>query len=220
MIVPPLSGIGTQPAVQVPLANGSDVTLINLDKTYDLVLCNDDSFQPNTTWPLPSGNVIPQPGINNLWVQNPNNTPVNILVLEGIVPVSLYQYTGSVGPIGPTGPTGPAGPSLVLASSTEQALTTTNPTTIISYVPSSATNVFVAVYFRVVGFATNVTVSITYTDVTGFTSIILLPITLEAVGSYSIMPIYLTDIASDVIAVVVTAGTINQVYASSTILQG
>lgn len=96
-----LAGIGVQPAQQIPLDNSSggsvSVTLINLDEdaTDDaLVLCSDDNFSPGTTWPLPAGNVIPQPDVDNVWVQNPNNSPVDILVLQGVVPVSLYYPAG------------------------------------------------------------------------------------------------------------------------------
>lgn len=93
--IPPLSGTGNVPSVQIPLGTSSAVTLINLDKNLGLTLCTDDSFTPNTTWPLPAGNVIPQPGIDNLWVQNTNTTAVNILVLQGIVPVDRYYPGGN-----------------------------------------------------------------------------------------------------------------------------
>lgn len=92
------AGIGTQPAPQIPLVEGNAVTLINLDDSSGglaVVLCNDSDFNPSTTWPLGQLQVMPQPDINNLWVQNPNDYPVNLLVLKGIVPVSQFFPNGA-----------------------------------------------------------------------------------------------------------------------------
>lgn len=92
------AGIGTQPAPQIPLADGNSVTLINLDSTNGgvaVTLCNDADFNPHTTWPLGQLQVMPQPDINNLWVQNPNGHVVDILVLKGIVPVSQFFPNGA-----------------------------------------------------------------------------------------------------------------------------
>jgi hypothetical protein len=88
-----LAGMGTMPPQQVPL-DTDVVTLVNLDRNLGVTLCNDDNFEPSNTWPLGPSNVIPQPGINNLWVQNPNSVPVMILVLEGIVTVSNFYPSG------------------------------------------------------------------------------------------------------------------------------
>lgn len=93
--IPPLAGIGTNLPAQIPLDNQSTstqvVTLVNLSSSLNVVLCNNTNFEPSTTWPLKYGAVSPQPGINNLWVQNPNNATVEILVLSGIVPYSQSQ---------------------------------------------------------------------------------------------------------------------------------
>ena len=89
-----MSGFGAQPAVQVPLAEGSVVTIINLSNTNAVILCYDEGFNPDATWPLGPGNVLPLPDINNLWIQNANPTAVQLLVLKGIVPVSIYFPTG------------------------------------------------------------------------------------------------------------------------------
>jgi len=93
--VPAHAGVGNVPSVQIPLS-GTSITLVNLDQNLGLTLCTDDNFYPNTTWPFPAGNAIPQPEIDNLWVQNPNTASVNILVLEGIVPVSTYFPSGAL----------------------------------------------------------------------------------------------------------------------------
>jgi len=93
--VPANAGFGTTPPVQIPLGAGGSVTLFNLDTTNGLTLCNDSQFQPSSTWPLKQGNVLPITGINNLWAQNPNSVNVEILVLEGVVPVGLYNPSGA-----------------------------------------------------------------------------------------------------------------------------
>ena len=80
--VPALAGIGNNSPVQIPI--GVDIiTLINLSNTMGLTLCNDDRFVPSTTWPLYGGMSAPQPGVNNLWIQNPNNSEIDVLVLMG-----------------------------------------------------------------------------------------------------------------------------------------
>ena len=86
--------MGTTPPVQIPLIDGP-VTLINLDWSNGVTLCNDDLFNPTSTWPLNQLNVLPMIGLNNLWIQNPNNTQVQVLVLQGIMPVSLYNPKGA-----------------------------------------------------------------------------------------------------------------------------
>lgn len=94
--VPPYAGVGTVPPVQVPLINNEPVTIFNLDNNLGLTLCNDERFDPASTWPLQQGNVLPiTGGINNLWIQNPNDIEIRVLVLEGIVPVGLYNPKGA-----------------------------------------------------------------------------------------------------------------------------
>ncbi len=95
IVIPANAGTGTTPAVQIPLAENSAITLINLDYNLGVTLCNDDHFSPTTTWPLQQLNALPIAGINNLWVQNSNNANVELLVLQGIVPVSLYNPKGA-----------------------------------------------------------------------------------------------------------------------------
>ncbi len=92
--VPPYAGIGTVPPVQVPLINNQTVTLINQNNYLGLTLCNTSDFNPGTTWPLPPSTSAAQPGINNLWVQNPNNVEIEVLVLEGAMPINLVSSNG------------------------------------------------------------------------------------------------------------------------------
>jgi hypothetical protein len=55
-----------------------------------LTLCNDDTF--STTWPIAPGAVQPEPGVDNLWIQNTSGTDAEVLVLTydarfpGVVP--------------------------------------------------------------------------------------------------------------------------------------
>jgi hypothetical protein len=101
-----------------------------------------------------------------------------------------------------------------LASVIESELTTTNATAVATYTPSVAMNVNVNIYFRVVTATTNVTVTATWTDVTGAQTLSLLTTVAEPVGSYSLVGFMVNSVASSAIAVNVTAGTANQVYAS------
>ncbi len=93
--IPPLAGMGTNSPIQIPLDNQSTatevVTLVNLSNSLSVTLCNNDRFNPSEVWPLKYGAVSPQPGVNNLWVQNANNATVEILVLSGVVPYSQSQ---------------------------------------------------------------------------------------------------------------------------------
>lgn len=80
--------------------------------------------------------------------------------------------------------------------------------------------VLVLTYFRVITGATVVTLQITYTnpDAVASTTTILLAVT-EAVGDYTAAPIFILCDPNTAVDVVYTAGVINRVYASSTILE-
>ncbi len=93
--IPANAGFGTAPAVQIPLTDGSAITLINLDYNLGVTLCNDSGFNTNSTWPLQQLNALPITDINNLWVQNPNAADIQLLVLAGVMPVSLYNPKGA-----------------------------------------------------------------------------------------------------------------------------
>jgi len=93
--IPSGAGVGgNNPGVQIPLQGQKSVTLINLNQTTSINLCIGDTFSPGTTWPLGGGNAIPQTDIDNLWAQNTGNEDVELLILSGIVPVSLYYPAG------------------------------------------------------------------------------------------------------------------------------
>lgn len=85
---------GRQPAQQIPLGVSGVVTLVNQSSTLSLTLCTNDQFSTGTTWPLPPNTSAPQTDVDNLWVQNPNLYPVNVLVMEGIIPYSLTTANG------------------------------------------------------------------------------------------------------------------------------
>ena len=93
--IPANAGFGTVPPVQIPLSDGSAVTLINLDYNLGVTLCNDSNFAPSSVWPLQQLNALPITDVNNLWVQNPNNANVELLVLAGVMPVALYNPKGA-----------------------------------------------------------------------------------------------------------------------------
>jgi hypothetical protein len=99
-------------AVQIPLLGGSAVTLVNLSNYFGLTLCADDTFENYTTWPLGAGLASPQVGQNTLWIKNENVLDVQVLVYQGIIPVSNLgatpaPYTILDNTIGPTTLAGP-----------------------------------------------------------------------------------------------------------------
>lgn len=89
IVIPALAGIKNNPAIQIPLGFGSVVTLVNQSNYLGLTLCTDNNFSATTTWPLPASVVAPQTGVDNLWVQNPHNVDIQLVVYSGLVPVSL-----------------------------------------------------------------------------------------------------------------------------------
>jgi hypothetical protein len=109
-------------------------------------------------------------------------------------------------------------PGIAGARTVEQLLTTTAATTVATYTPASTKGLWVAYYFRVVTATTNVTVTVTYTDVTGAMTLAAEPITAQVVGSYVRVPIFIVSTAAAV-TVTITAGTANQVFASAAITE-
>jgi hypothetical protein len=101
----------------------------------------------------------------------------------------------------------------------DTTLTTTLESTIASYTPLAAANYFIGVYLRVVTGTTTVTVKITYADVTGAQTVILIDAQSTAVGSYSLLPFFCNAAAGTAINVKVTASVANQVKASATIME-
>ena len=107
-----------------------------------------------------------------------------------------------------------------LAHTYEQEITVTTAVTALTYTPTTSGLFRISFYFRVTTAATDVTVTVTTTDATGAQTWDVLPLTSEAVGSYQLDAITVAGTAGDAIDVVVTAGTANQVYFSSSIEAG
>ena len=97
-------------------------------------------------------------------------------------------------------------------------LTSTSATSILSYTPTSQGNYMVMVYYSVITDATDLTLTLTWTDSTGSQSYTWVNDTSQAVGSYNVLTVFINSIAS-AITVTATAGTANQVYVSGSIIQ-
>ena len=120
----------------------------------------------------------------------------------------------------PAATQGPNGPLGVLANTYEEEITVTTAVTALTYTPTTSGLFRISFYFRVITAATDVTVTVTTTDATGAQTWDVLPLTSEAVDSYQLDAITVAGTAGDAIDVVVTAGTANQVYFSSSIEAG
>ena len=112
----------------------------------------------------------------------------------------------------------------VVVSVTDEAkavatkLTATTATTIATFTPSSAGNYVLYAYFTVITATTTVTLEATWTDTSGSQSYTWVNAGSEAVGSYTLMPLYINSVASDAITITATAGTADQVYVSANIV--
>lgn len=104
------------------------------------------------------------------------------------------------------------------ATTKELQLTTTSPTTVVTYTPSSNSNFMIYIYYRVVTAPTTITLTVTWSDVTGSQTQTLVNAVSQATGSYTVTPFYINAAAS-AITVTATAGTANQVYMSADIVQ-
>lgn len=109
-------------------------------------------------------------------------------------------------------------PALPVTSTQELLITTTNLTTVVTHTPTVAKNIQITTYFRVITATTTVSVQITYTDITGSQTLALLTSQSCPTGSYTLLPVFINSTAS-AITVSITAGTVNQVYASATVLE-
>lgn len=126
--------------------------------------------------------------------------------------------TGATGPAGSTGAAGPAGPAGgAVASAAEVEVTVTTGQTVLTYTPTTSGPFLIGLYLRVITAATTVSAVVTYTDATGAQSKTLQASASLAVGSYPLDSITIDAVAGDAISVVVTAATIDQVYASAAI---
>lgn len=87
IFIPPLAGVGQNVPIQIPAVDSGSPTLVNTSQLLSLTLCNDSTF--NATWTLAAGESLPLPNGNSVMVQNQNSTGVNILVIDGVVPVQV-----------------------------------------------------------------------------------------------------------------------------------
>lgn len=97
-------------------------------------------------------------------------------------------------------------------------LTTTSPTNVISFTPLANGNFTGFIYYRVENTPTNVTIDVTYEDMTGAQALSIMPLTNRIVGSYTVAPFYLQATTAANINLTITAGTTNNVFVSATII--
>lgn len=139
----------------------------------------------------------------------------------GAIPAVSAASTSTRGTVKVTTPPAsgdPIAPSRV-GSAGDTQVTTTGLTTIATFTPTvNKSNYMVMVYFRVVTGTTNVTVQVTYTDGTGAQTTTLINTQSSAVGSYSLIPLFLNATTATPINVNVQASVANQVFASATIV--
>lgn len=107
--------------------------------------------------------------------------------------------------------------STIVANATDTLLTTTDATQVVNYTTGTDTNNYlVYVYYRVITAATDVTLTLQWTDGTGVQSSTIVTGS-QPVGSYTIPATFISAIGGTGIAVTATAGTANQVYVSAAI---
>lgn len=100
----------------------------------------------------------------------------------------------------------------------DMAVTSTAEQTLIAYTPLNKGNFVIYIYYRVVTGSTNITIKVNYDDGTGAQMNTMLNAQSSAVGSYSLIPLYINANTTAPIQLLVTANVANQVYVSSTIL--
>ncbi|MEW9697934.1 hypothetical protein [Paenibacillus sp. SI8] len=139
----------------------------------------------------------------------------------GAIPVVTAATTSARGAVKVTTPPAsgdPIAPSRV-GSASDTQITTTGSTTIATFTPTvNKSNYMAMVYYRVVTGTTNVTVQVTYADGTGAQTTTLINAQSSAVGSYSLIPLFLNATTAAAINVIVQASVANQVYASASIV--
>lgn len=101
----------------------------------------------------------------------------------------------------------------------EHLLADTTMDTVATYTPTAQKNYMIGVYLRVVTAATNVTCQVTYADATGAQTNQFFPLTSVAVGSGEPIMVFVNAVAGTPINVQVQAGTVNQVYVSTSIVE-
>ncbi len=130
----------------------------------------------------------------------------------------VHLYTDGTDWFADTTFPGGATPPPIGARAVESLLTTTSATNVATYTPSTTKGLTVHMYYRVVTGTTNVTVDVTYTDVTGAQTVNAQTLQAKSTGSYAMLPVFIVA-TSAAVTVTVTAGTANQVYFSSSIVE-
>jgi hypothetical protein len=105
----------------------------------------------------------------------------------------------------------------IVAKCKESVLSTTSATNVLTYTTPAADNFSISCYVRVITAATNLTITVNYTDAGGAQSTQLYTGS-TAVGSYH-MPVdlFINAAANTPFTLTATAGTANQVYISADI---
>lgn len=150
---------------------------------------------------LDSGGQVPASQLGNVPPVNASTSAA-----RGTVRVSANPAAGD-----------PISPSRIGVAS-DVNLASTAETSIASYNPAAAGNFLILVYLRVVTGTTTVTVKVTYADVTGAQTTFIINAQVTAIGSYSLLPLFINAVAGTLIDVRVTASVANQVKASASIL--
>jgi hypothetical protein len=122
---------------------------------------------------------------------------------QGLVYNGVSIVAGSVGSSG--------------TSINDSYVTSSSPTTILTYTPTSAANFIIGVYYRVLTTATTLTITASYTSVGGSQTVTLIPNISQSVGEYIGEPIYFNSVSGQPITITATCGTANTTYISASI---
>lgn len=105
---------------------------------------------------------------------------------------------------------------LIKKSCADTEITTTSATSVLTWTPPVMGDFTVKTYIRVT-VPTTVAVALTYTDASGAQTVTILPSQSVAVGSHMLPEYFFNALSTGPITLSITAGTANQVYASSEI---
>jgi hypothetical protein len=114
-----------------------------------------------------------------------------------------------------------AAAALILAStSAEVYINTLSPTTVLTGTPTTAGNFWVGAYVRALNGTTLLTFQITYTDAGGSETTTLMQNQDPATGGNNPLPIMINSAANEPITLTATAGVIDEIYVSASIIRG
>jgi hypothetical protein len=103
-------------------------------------------------------------------------------------------------------------------STSEMQIISTSATSVVTHTPTSQKNYMVMASVRVITAATNVTITITWTDSTGSQTDTRINNQSLSVGTHDVPIKFLNSVSSQPITVTITAGTANQVYVSAAVV--